>query len=303
GRSFESMDDPAFQLRIARDGESKRWIALNGSLVKLLPFFEFLQVLHRVLKIVRLDKSEIGLAVFRGLAFESRFFRGRKLGLERVGDFLREIGLNGKHIRHIAIIIARPNMLVTVGVDQLHVYPHLVAGAADAAFENVRNSELLADLANIRSLAAITHDGSARDHFELTDFRKVGQNVILHSIGKEGVLLVVAQIFEWQHRNRFVQLARDRAGEEKKTGGRGNDHAGGDEHNDIAATMRSRHGDRRRRFYTRRRDVKRPGQDKRDRKSGEQQHNDQTLRPVRQLPRRKDRRCDLDDPSRYNDVG
>src|SRR4029077_11299059 len=270
GRSFESMDDPAFQLRIARDGESKRWIALNGSLVKLLPFFEFLQVLHRVLKIVRLDKSEIGLAVFRGLAFESRFFRGRKLGLERVGDFLREIGLNGKHIRHIAIIIARPNMLVTVGVDQLHVYPHLVAGAADAAFENVRNSELLADLANIRSLAAITHDGSARDHFELTNFRKVGQNVILHSIGKEGVLLVVAQILEWQYRDRFIQLACDGARKEKKAGGSGNDYTGGEEHNEIATTMPSRRGDRRRRFYTFRSDIERPGQNEGDRKTDQQ---------------------------------
>src|SRR5207253_2049706 len=189
------MDNPAFQLRIARDGESKHWIELNGSLVKLL---------------------------------------------------------------------------VAVCINQLHVHPHLVAGAADAAFENVRNPELLADLANIRSLAAITHDGSARDHFELTDFREVGQNVILHSISKEGVLLVVAQILEWQYRDRFVQLACDRAGKEKKTGGRGNDHAGGDEHNDIAATMCSRHGDRRRRFYTLRSHVESPGQDESDRKSAEQ---------------------------------
>src|SRR4029077_14330457 len=104
------MNDPAFQLRIARDGESKHWIELNGSLVTLLALFEFLQVLHRVLKIVRLYKSEIGLAVFRGLSFDSRFFRGRKFGLERVGDFLSESGLNRKHVGHIAIIIARPNM-------------------------------------------------------------------------------------------------------------------------------------------------------------------------------------------------
>src|SRR5205823_5836213 len=38
--AFESMDDPAFQLRIARNGESKHWIELDGPRVKLLALFE-----------------------------------------------------------------------------------------------------------------------------------------------------------------------------------------------------------------------------------------------------------------------
>src|ERR1700757_4179197 len=91
GRSLEKMNDPAFQQRIACDGKRKRWVELNGSLVKLLALFELLKVLHRVGKIVRLDKSEVSLAVFGRLAFDSRPFRGRKFGLECVADFLGEI--------------------------------------------------------------------------------------------------------------------------------------------------------------------------------------------------------------------
>ena len=174
---------------------------------------------------MRLDKSEVGLAVFRRLAFHSRFFRGRKFGLERIADFLGKISLDGKHIGYIAIVIARPNMLVAIRIDQLHVYPHLVAGAADTAFKNVRDPELLTNIANIRSLSAIGHDGSARDHFEFADFRKVGQNVVLYSIGKESVLLVVAQIFEWQYRDRFVQLARRCPWQEEEAGHSRHDYA------------------------------------------------------------------------------
>ena len=219
------MDDPAFQQRIACDGKGKRWIELNGPRVELFALFEFLKLLHRVGKIVRLNKSEVSLTVFCRLAFHSRLFRGRKFRLERIADFLGEVSLDGKDIGYIAIVIARPNVLVAIRIDQLHVYPHLVAGAADTAFKNVRDPELLTNIANIRSLSAIGHDGSARDHFEFADFRKIGQNVVLYSISKESVLLVVAQIFEWQYRDRFVQLARRCPWQEEEAGHSRHDHA------------------------------------------------------------------------------
>jgi hypothetical protein len=49
--------------------------------------------------------------------------------------------------------------------------------------------------------------------------------------------------------------------------------------------------------------VKRPGQDESDWKSSQQQHNDQALRPIRQLPGRKDRRRNLNDAPGHDDVG
>ena len=70
---------------------------------------------------------------------------------------MSKIGLDGKHVGHIAVVIARPNVLVTAGIDQLHVDPHLIAGAPNAALENVRNAKSLANLANVRRLTAILH--------------------------------------------------------------------------------------------------------------------------------------------------
>ncbi len=52
-----------------------------------------------------------------------------------------------------------------------------------------------------------------------------------------------------------------------------------------------------------RRHIEGPSQDESDGKPGQQQDNEQPLRPVRQLPRRKDRRCNLNDASGNNDVG
>ena len=84
--------------------------------------------------IVCLEKNQIGVRVLGWPAIETRFFIGRKLRLKSRGNFLREIGLNSEDVGQIAIIIFRPNMFVVVGVDQLHIHPHAIADAANAAF-------------------------------------------------------------------------------------------------------------------------------------------------------------------------
>src|SRR5882724_306298 len=98
GAGVETMHDPTFQLGVARDSERKFRIELDGPRIKLLALLEFPEVLNGVLEIMRLDKSEIGLAVLRWPAFHSRFFYRRKLRLERFRNFLSEVGLNRKHV-------------------------------------------------------------------------------------------------------------------------------------------------------------------------------------------------------------
>jgi hypothetical protein len=49
--------------------------------------------------------------------------------------------------------------------------------------------------------ATILHDAGAADHFEIGHFCQLGQNVVLHAIGKECVLFFVAKIFKRQHCN------------------------------------------------------------------------------------------------------
>ena len=74
---IEGVDDPTFQLRVPRESERKFRIELDGPRIKLLALLQFPDILnpgHK--KIVRLDKSEIGFAVFRRLAFHLRLFGG-----------------------------------------------------------------------------------------------------------------------------------------------------------------------------------------------------------------------------------
>ena len=97
-RGIERVHDPTFQLRVARDREGEVWVQFDSALIKLLALFQFFEVLKSARKIMRLDKGQIGLPVFSGLALYLRFFPGRELGLERIADFLGEIGLNREDI-------------------------------------------------------------------------------------------------------------------------------------------------------------------------------------------------------------
>ena len=93
-------------------------------------------------------------------------------------------------------------MRVVAGIDQLRDHPHFVGGALHTAFDDMRHAELLPDFAQIaRRPAFVLHDARAADHFKLRDLREVGQDLILHAIGEEGVRFFFAQVFERQHRD------------------------------------------------------------------------------------------------------
>src|SRR6266566_1549838 len=55
-------------------------------------------------------------------------------------------------------------------------------------------------------------------------------------------------------------------------------------------------------LYSLRRYIVSPGEDERDRKTDQQKHDDKTQRPVRQFPCRNNRRTNLNDESRSDDI-
>ncbi len=106
--------------------------------------------------IVCLNKEQIGVRVLGWSPIETRFFVWRKFRLESGSNFLREIGLDGKDVGQIAVVIFRPNVLVVVGIDQLHVNPNAIADAANAAFQKRGHPERFANFAGVaRTLASI----------------------------------------------------------------------------------------------------------------------------------------------------
>src|SRR5206468_7085097 len=75
-RAFVVMQDPTFQLRVARHGKGEVRVELDSALEELLALFQFLEILKNAGKIVRLHKSQVSLAIFSWLARHLRFFAG-----------------------------------------------------------------------------------------------------------------------------------------------------------------------------------------------------------------------------------
>src|SRR5207249_55284 len=67
--------------------------------------------------------------------------------------------------------------------------------------------------------------GSARNYLKISDLRESREDFLLNTIGKVGVVRIVAQVFEWKNRNRFccnlcrpaLSIALRIAPEEKQT--------------------------------------------------------------------------------------
>src|SRR6059058_5664029 len=95
-----------------------------------------------------------------------------------VGNFLRDLTLDCEQPIQIAVVFLSPDVSVGACVDQLRVETKMRAGSADAAFENMRYSQIISNLTEI-SFPTVLHYASPADDFEVTDLRQPRQNVVL----------------------------------------------------------------------------------------------------------------------------
>ncbi len=89
-------------------------------------------------------------------------------------------------------------MGVGARVDQLRIQVNPITAPARASLQHVRHAKCIPNLAHIAFAAVLHHAGSA-DDFEIGDLRQLGQNVVLHTIGEDGVFFLVVQIFKRQN--------------------------------------------------------------------------------------------------------
>ena len=76
-----------------------------------------------------------------------------KTKLERAGNAADDLVLQREHLRPLAVETLRPQMTGGRAVDQLRVDAHVVADAADRAFQQVADTERRGDLAGLVSLS------------------------------------------------------------------------------------------------------------------------------------------------------
>src|SRR5438045_8651164 len=88
------------------------------------------------------------LAIFCRLRRDRTPLGTGKSRLQRIGNFRSDLAFNHENIGQLAIVSFRPKMRIALGIDQLNVDAHLVAGFPYAAFQNRGYAELLRDVGN-----------------------------------------------------------------------------------------------------------------------------------------------------------
>ena len=101
-------------------------------------------------------------------------------------------------------------MGVRADVDQVGIDVEPRTGLAYAAFQDVRNSQCMSNLAHV-PVAAILHHAGAADHFESGNVRQLGYEIILNTIRERCVFSVVTEIFKRQHSDSCGWLASHRS--------------------------------------------------------------------------------------------
>ena len=81
------------------------------------------------------------------------------------------------------------------------------AAPADAAFQHMRYPQSLPIWRTI-SFAAVIHDAGPADDFQVGDLRQLGQNVVLHTIGKAAACFFLRRL-SFQTAERRFQLLPD----------------------------------------------------------------------------------------------
>ena len=111
--------------------------------------------------------------------------------MKLVCDLLRNLTLDCENIIHVPIVLLCPNVGVSARINQLSVHAHFAAGPLNTAFENMRHAKRVPNLTSVPH-ATVRHDARAANDLQVSDFRQLGQNVVLNTIGKERVLFVLA---------------------------------------------------------------------------------------------------------------
>src|SRR5439155_12460445 len=113
-------------------------------------------------------------------------FLGREPGLKLVGDSLRDLGLNRKYVRYIAIVMLSPDMRIVACVDELCAHSNSPARALDTAFDHMRNTQGFRDLTQVALRTALVfHHTRTADYLQVGNLGQIGQDFVLHATGKE----------------------------------------------------------------------------------------------------------------------
>src|SRR6202000_2877142 len=121
----------------------------------------------------------------------------------RFGDFAGDFVLDFEDVFHFAVIAFGPHREIGARVDQLRGDAKTVAGAAQAAGQNVSGTQLLANLLWRHLLVAERQNGRARVGVQSADFRELGDDVFGDAVAQVFIFFGAAEIFKVEDRDGF----------------------------------------------------------------------------------------------------
>src|SRR5262249_8498226 len=101
-------------------------------------------------------------------------------------------------------------MFVRRGADKLRVDVHLIRSLLNTALENVGDTKLIGDVAEIRRPRRILLRRNSGDHFESSNFGKSRQDFVLNPGSEVSIGLIFAEVFKWQHCDAFFRRSQGR---------------------------------------------------------------------------------------------
>ncbi len=119
---------------------------------------------------------------------------------ERSGKAVGDFVLRYREVGSIGIKPLGPKVRAVFGVDELRVYPNLIAGAPHAPFEHITDAELTADLLRVERFAFIGKSGIAGDHKAAGNTREIGGQIVGNAVGK--IFLLRDRSTDWQRAGR-----------------------------------------------------------------------------------------------------
>src|SRR6516164_9878664 len=126
--------------------------------------------------------------------------------LDRGGNALGDLVLEGKDIGQFAIVAIRPQVVTSRRLDQLCGDAETIGGPPHAAFEHVAHAELATDFAYVHSRTLVSKGGAARDHKKCMVVRQVGDDVLGDTLREILLFGLAAHIGKGQHRDRRLLL-------------------------------------------------------------------------------------------------
>src|SRR6185437_3943741 len=120
----------------------------------------------------------------------------------RRGDGANDLVLHVRDLRHVAVIVAGPQVIAARRLDQLRADADAPAEAAYAALGHEAHAQLAADALEVDGPAPIAERRIAGDHQQGRKPRQLRDDVLAHAVAEMLLRGIAAEIEKRQYRDR-----------------------------------------------------------------------------------------------------